>query len=462
MTDYYTNSDVEKILAVAKEWAGQEALGKLEWLISASKVHINVSGVEPEALIFNEVKNLMDINGTLAFLACSQNCDFVFDGLKLNKYRSCGDLVNIGGKLAYFARNGKGDLGELPNSLIIDRKVIGEYSNMCYHLIDVGGKPAFISDGVNGGVIYDGQVVGRSAFRIRELASIAGKLAYVNENCGPKNTCVFFDGKQIGGGYDFAWDLTEFDGELGFVAKSGNQQFAVIGGKNLPRKEKYTIMGIKNIGGLPICLTRYKGKSFVLAGGHQIGKSYPAAKSDDNLIENITDVGGKVAFTVNMYSPNITTVVLDGNEVISGEGCARDLIDVSGKLAFALSKDEITSVYLDGKKLGSYTHAGSLTNINGKLAYIANNDKEGSFVILDGQEISPKAFNYTCLTNVGGKLAYVKYEKWKEGKIVFMEKEFELPTLYELKVDDWAEHNLPEKGIAAMLEVFSSIKPINY
>ncbi len=150
-----------------------------------------------------------------------------------------GDIVDIGGKLAYqVERDGKW-------FIILNGEEIGKQYAMAIRPVYIGGKLAYqaLLDG-KWCVVYDGKE-GPLYDNVNFLTEVGGKLAYQVKKDG--KWYIIYEGEEVGKQYGYAGKITDINGELVYVASQNGKEFVVYGGKEGKRYD--AIEYLRDIGG---------------------------------------------------------------------------------------------------------------------------------------------------------------------------------------------------------------------
>lgn len=218
----------------------------------------------------------------------------------------------------------------------------------------------------------------------------------------------------LGGGIGVRWWQSRTAGEppAGEVpeAKEVSEESAVSTPVSVSVGKKYDwISGLLNVNGKLAYVAQDNNKMFVVFDGKE-GKKYAA----ENII--MININGKLAYKVVLEEEKGQFVVFDGKEG-KKYGAVSLLTDINGKLAYAANENGegfcIASygkqlIVFDGTEGKRYDFVCHPTNINGKLAYLASSEEQ-EFVVFDGKE-GKKYEEAGKPINVGGKLAYRAYE----------------------------------------------------
>lgn len=492
--EFYTSSDLETILTVAEEWSGPAPFQKLKESLSAQSFQLNpflYSESNPPSKIaasmekgdYTEIRKMKAIRDRLAFIACGINREnLLFDGGVLLSYGKAhlDDLTEIGGELAFRSTTHHRDeqmFERVESEVYWKGQLFWKGEGRTVMLIDARGIPAFIQSPRNnlGRVIWGKEMLGEGWGPM--LISCGGQPAYALSNQ------VFLGKERIGESYDEVWNLTDFNGVLGFVAKRGNHQFAVMDGKKVSHREPYQVQNLWNIGGKPTVLARKGNFYWMIQGEERKGEVYEGGncKEEGRLIlespinaEQVLDCNGKLAFTVTrfnqkqIYEPK--RVIFDGEEV--GEyRHVSDLISHCGKLAFiGEGTNKNSKVVVDGKAKWEFPDVWHLTSVGDSLAFVVGGKEQHSprYVAVDGKQTGEKHGRFFHLTNVGGKLAY----SYSDGKgdqnragVIYNLNELKFLTVYSPQIVpiaiQWGRESLPVRGQSALEQSLSKIKLTN-
>jgi hypothetical protein len=323
----------------------------------------------------------------------------VYDGKEYGgEYDKVYKPMLIGGKLVYSAYNENGS--ETVYYIVQGDKVYtdtNDYYSISYP-VDINGKIAF--EAYTGGtkaesngksiIIYDGKRYGEQYDWASEIFNVNGKLGYIaKEGLGVGKTFLVVDGKEIGKEYQHVYSPVIIDGKLAYSAykkvDSGWGYFFVYDGKEYDMHVSgggYRDISIVDVNRKPAFSSNEGNISFVYYDGKQWkpNKQRTNDASFTPVYYGIKEIGGKLAFEVGY------------------EYCCPAMGDNPSMEGF---------VYYNGKEYGlEYDSARRPFEINGKLGYIAkNNGKE--FIVVDGKIASEEYDNISFANEINGKLVYV-------------------------------------------------------
>jgi hypothetical protein len=326
-------------------------------------------------------------------------------------------------------------------------------------------------------VIYDGKALTEIYGNVGRLINIKGELAYAY------NGQVFLGREKVGESYDAVWDLTDFNGIFGFVAKKGNHQYVIMGGKKVSHKEPYQVENLWNIGGKPVIMARRGNLYWMIHGDEQKGGVYEGEshREDGRLIlngpinnEKVLDCGGKLAFIVEKLGKEIgdaeTSVIFDGEEIGKYKSHITDFIQHRGKPAFIVGSGGSETVIVGEEQKWKFPGIYHLTSIGNRLAFtVAEGREKPRYVVLDGEQIGEKHDGMSLLTDVAGKLAY-SYSDCSSSDgasygVVYDQKELSFLTVYHPQMKEvivrWGKEYLPTGGQSALEKSLSKIKLTN-
>lgn len=282
---------------------------------------------------------------------------------------------------------------------------------------------------------------------------------------------------KIGEEYSSRFPSSPFsiNGKLVFEARNGGNSFTVDGsfisansfivydGVELG-KEYESVGSPKNISGkLAYSAIKKDGKQIIIYDGKEIGKEY------DGVLD-FGEVGGKLLYIAfKSIGHGVTkNFIIFGGKVFGEENgffMPRISIDkkdyfkvVNGKLAYMANENHQNKWFIvyDGAKLGKqYDEITVPEEINGKLTYMANKNGK-NFIVYDGLEIGKEYDRADYPIEVNGKLAYFA-KKDKKTFVVFDGKE--IGNEY---VGDYFIESPKEIGgkLAYKIRLFSAIKSI--
>ena len=235
------------------------------------------------------------IGEKLAYIASQDGKSFiVYDGKEIGKeYDSVDSISGIDGKLGYTAyKDGK-------SFIVYDGKEIGEaeaYTDAT--LTDLNGKPVYIfgksyKKDYKKIIFYNGKktVVNQvPPFLAQGMASVAGKIAYIDDTRSGKQFVVY-DGKK-GKAYDYVSDITDVGGKLMYGVNNDNKQFFVYDGKEIGERNDWPSVPFIINGKLGFSGSK-NGKTFIFYDGKEIYQGY-----DDSDIYGPVTINGKSAFLI--------------------------------------------------------------------------------------------------------------------------------------------------------------------
>ncbi|MBI4980523.1 hypothetical protein HZC30_03135 [Candidatus Woesearchaeota archaeon] len=492
---FYTSSDLESILAVAEKWSGPAPLQKLKEGLSAQSFQLNSflhgeSKLPPETARmmkdgnYTDLREMKAIGKKLTFVTrhIIQNNAFenmLFDGEALINYGKVlpEDLTEIGGELAFISSTYHDSLHEREFVVYWKGEPFWRGKGLVRGLTEVGGIPAFAQNYSSPNRVIHGREVLNEGIYVVELINCRGQPAYATENQ------VFLGKEEVGEGYDEVWDLTDFNGILGFAAKKGNHQYVVMGGKKLSHKESYQVEHLWNMGGKPTILARKGNLYWMMQGEERKGGVYEGYnhREEGRLIidspinhEKVLDCGGKLAFPVTKFGKGIgdeeTTVIFDGEEVDKYKGDVREFIQHCGELAYVMWNGKIATMIVGGEQKWKYPFIRNPTSIGEKLAFVACKGKgQDSFMVLEGEQIGEKHGGICSPIDVAGKLAYGYFDRSSSDGtsygVVYDQRELSFLTVYRPQMKEvilqWGREYLPIGGQKALEHSLSKIKLTN-
>ncbi|KKS53850.1 MAG: hypothetical protein A2295_01340 [Candidatus Jacksonbacteria bacterium RIFOXYB2_FULL_44_15] len=298
---------------------------------------------------------------------------------------------------------------------------IGKKYDMAYHPIEVAGKLAYYAkQGKEEFVVYDGQEIGKEYTNIMDfsLMDIGGKLAFIAYRENWKSPVVYWGGEELGGTYDHISYLTNLNDFPVFLASNDQAQFKFIvynteevtkidrnqrieSLKEINHKIAYKIESLR---------TQADGfgfyEGYIVYDGQEIGKEY-------RNVEDFIDVNGKLCY-IARRTDNKRIVVCDGEESKPYDFIV-GLREVNNKPAFRASNEEKgvliprKFIVYDGQEIGKEYDSIEISapvEIAGKLAF----GIDGA-IVYDGKKIGKQ---YTLIfdpLNVNGKLTFVADKK---------------------------------------------------
>ncbi|MCP3685893.1 MAG: hypothetical protein GY861_24870 [bacterium] len=390
-----------------------------------------------------------DCSNTLS--QCKANL-VVFDGVEQKRYEqiNIGSLMDVGGKLAYIAGEDCGKYFQCNKTFVIYAGVEQSISNR--YLVDVGGKLAykesgdgaafiildgvdqekydFVGDGVDIGgklahiakdenekafVVFDG--VDQEKYDIVGTpVDVGGKPAYLaGEGCGSKfideceNVFIVFEGAEKKK-YDVVRDLTAVGDKLAYLAKDGCESndlhascestFVVVDGVEQKQYEVIDFSGRVDVGGKLAyeagekCDSKYISSCktvFVVYDGVELHKGKYTWAAD------LSEIGGRLAYRTGKGN-GIDVLVYDSVEKKTYDGNIEFMAEIGGRFVYVVAEETINDgdprpmskqyVVIDGKKTKEYNVVWEPVEINGKLAYIAENylvkeKKDETFLVVE-------------------------------------------------------------------------------
>lgn len=270
-------------------------------------------------------------------------------------------------------------------------------------LTDINGKLSYIyTDKDNKkGLFYDGESLGQSYVSILGFPlSIDGKLAYIGVKDG--KTIIVWDGKEYGDKYDSALFPVYAGGTLTYLARAGEdranrKQILVSNDKEVETdfdiitqlisvKEQISYLGEKD------------GKEYVVTGGRQYGPF-------DDVAWLRGDYHKVIAKVKNASS---SFYLVDGEEVgnVTKPSTLSDTFTmIDGKLGYQVQNNNKFTVMYDGKEVGlggATWGASGPYDVNGKVAYIAQNQDKSSSLVVGGEVVGPAIFDEIKKVRVSG------------------------------------------------------------
>ncbi len=362
---------------------------------------------------FDGIKQMVAINGKLAFIGTKGNKQFVVEDQKEVEYDYVQSLQDVGGKLAYIAKkSGK-------TFVVYNGNNVVETEGLAANLIAVNGKPAvqLIEKNNNQHINYDGRIfgLGKEYDSIQFPTDIGGKLVYIGSTFknGKNIARVIMEGQEISSAFDDIREIIDIDGKPVFTATE-NWKSVLIFGNKIASQQYDSIMGLYNAGGKPAFIAFNKGSSnpLVVYDGREMGPY--------DYVEGPLGYHEKVIFGV--VKSGKSFIIYDGKEFGKEYDSASSPQIVEGKLAFVAKKGQETFIVYDMSelKVNGYTPKGyTITTVGDKLAYIASKDGK-DFVIYKNSQIGPFDEVKKPLIDLGGKLAFIGIKNGKEG--IFTEK----------------------------------------
>jgi hypothetical protein len=219
---------------------------------------------------------------------------------------------------------------------------------------------------------------------------------------------------KIGGEYSAIFPSSAFsiNDKLVFEAKNEGDSFIIYDGVELGKE--YELVGSpKSINGRLAYFARRDGKSFIVYDGKEIGKEYDG-------VSDFGEVGGKLLYTAYKITGQNRVknyIIFDGKVFGEENGFFSTSISldkkdyfnvVNGKLAYMANENHQNKWFIvyDGVKLGKqYDEITIPEEINGKLTYMANKDGK-NFIVYGGEEIGKEYDRADYPIEVNGKLSY--------------------------------------------------------
>ena len=141
------------------------------------------------------------------------------------------------------------------------------------------------------------------------------------------------------------------------------------------------------------------------------GKLVYATREDNCSFSELR--GDTCGVQTKLYS---TSLYSDSEKIGEYSGLIDLIQEFQGKLLYLVRDRGIVTLYIDNKKISQYNYIHYITELDGKLVYVASRDYRcthrtcsGSFFIVkDGIESEEKFEQINFMTNIGDKLAYVK------------------------------------------------------
>jgi hypothetical protein len=350
---------------------------------------INVSAFKT----YSKISQASILDGKLVFVGTTSSSKdvIVYDGKEYGgEYDRVYKPMLIGGRLVYSAYNS----GAETIYYIIDGDKIytdtDEYYSISYP-VDIDGKLAF--EAYIGGtkaeangksiIIYDGKKYGEQYDWANEIFNANGKLGYIaKEGSGVGKTFLVIDGEEIGKEYQHVYSPVMINGKLAYIA---DDKKLVYDGQVIDEYDRfdhgYRDKSIISVNGKPAAVAVKNSEYFVYYDGKEWkpSKHRTTDKSFTPVYYGIKDLNGKLAFEVRY---EFCCPVMGDNPTMEG------------------------FVYYNGKEYGlEYDSARSPFEINGKLGYIAkSNGKE--FIIVDGKKVTGEFSNIAFAKELSGKLIY--------------------------------------------------------
>jgi hypothetical protein len=307
-----------------------------------------------------------------------------YPGFKVVKtpYVQMRNLVDVGGKLAYAAKNEDGT----------EVVVHGDYVSPAYSEVrdieEVGGTLAYEAYTAERGksfIVYNGQEVGTQYDWARDPEEVGGKLAYIAEENGRR--FVVWEGKEYGRGYKNINYIIDVGGKLAFVGQDdAGYQYAVLdgqivsGGPSLitnAGEEEGQLVYLQVIGSA-------KGNKTILKSGAQIfGTEYDSVRPTVAFFDN--PKGGK-DLTFAAVKNGEVIIVRDGSEIRTGSAEVLGPYNLKGQLAYvAKGADEKYQLFVDQKPVGEKLgHVGNVfLSEGGRIALLAGENS----ILVDGKEV---------------------------------------------------------------------------
>jgi hypothetical protein len=325
------------------------ASGSPAYLARKSGKSLLISGGSELGVEYDSVLDFASFGDSVAFVAEEGGEEFVvFDGRELERgkgYSGIANLTLVGdGNIAYIA--------------LKDGRPVAVYNEE--EVKDVSGDVAYGS-----------------------LTDVGGKLAFEVKADGKSS--VFYDGAYVGRDYSSASSPIGVNGKLAFIASSGGKDFVVYDGREKDKYDEIVSSSLKVIGGkMAFIAVKYyipavkKEKEFLVYNDKKFSGEY-----DSIIPESLSLVNGKPVFLAVEGGRKI--LVQDGAEVRTSYDSIESFASIRGYIAFAAKKGSENVVFYKGSEVGAgrgYNRIHSLTEVGGKLAFIAETDGK-SFVAVE-------------------------------------------------------------------------------
>ncbi len=390
-----------------------------EW-ITTNDISPDIKGFTPLGLEFEYADEPIYLNGKVVYTANKDGDYFVVSGNDIvsGKYKELNKKV-IGGKLAYTVLDEDNKF-----KIIYDGKTFGEEYNLTRHPrfgdisqniipIEVNNTLAYFIPRLRI-LVYDGKQINGSLYPNRLPVEVNSSLAFelIKDNFFETRT-IMYNGKEYGTQYKDAFQPTEINGKLAYIA-SNNE-------------------------------TVFRGKTFIVYDGKEIGKQYGSVSSPEEVNEKLVYTAYSTPET-GTGTNDCGFLVYEGREYgkigsTDKQNCAFKPFILNGKFCYVYARRLSESKYnytlvCNEKEIG---HLGEEINGNGyliinkKLVYsqrivIPNNglitgDNNDALVneyggkeyriIYDGKEVVRISYPYLLnnIWDVDGKLAIgiIKY-----------------------------------------------------
>src|SRR3989344_291493 len=339
------------------------------------------------------------------------------DGKKIGQYSNVYDLKNIGGHLAFRAISG--EFNNTKYRAILDGEFVGQNVYVKGDLVDLGGKLAFISEDNN--IYIDGKPMGVQSDP-KNLRAWNGELIFMSNGKIMKNNKVLNIGNDPA---DEFWIVNNklfyriqndynayvFDGKKYLLPNGG-----ILNNSNIGIGASYS--GAKPV--FVVWQDKKKKTIFDQRGVFIFGDSQPRCGWFDRIYDISTDESGAVYFLARK-GDDVKAYDEKCNIKFTGPK-PWPLGDIPSKLAIIGGKTVVkmadVTMYVDGKeykpKGNFYNDIANPVDINGKVGFIFSDSEEGymkNFIVYDGHEYGKEYANADNIFDFDGQLGYIALDK---------------------------------------------------
>lgn len=218
---------------------------------------------------YSQAYDPVGVGGKLAYVALGDpNSDIpetfiVYDGKQLTEYTDVDSPFSLDGKLGYFY------LKEGKSYTIYDGKHIGDKYFSAGNLMLVGGKLAYLAgQDFNNFVVLDGKEgkrydLGDQIIQPDMMVSVNGKLAYF-VGVPPSSVFEVFDGKEMSERYDEVIGPTAIGDELVFIGKKEDGYVLMHGNKAISLDYDEIVKNPANLNGKYTFIARRGDKYYIV------------------------------------------------------------------------------------------------------------------------------------------------------------------------------------------------------
>lgn len=391
---------------------------------------------------YKTISSYLIFGGKLAYMVKDEDKHFIVSNAKEigKEYKNVKAFSEIDDKLVYIAEtNIKKKDGYNKNVLVYDGKEIGKEYDDVSSPISVNDKLAYLAyKDKKSFVVYSGKEYGKEYDSVSYINAINGKLVYVaskealNEaNNYQDRYFVFYDGKEVGGGYSQVQPLMK---EIGtklsyeFFGNDNKKDGVVIGGKEIINgpSNLHLYKQIDNKIAYPAYKNDSKGMRYVMTyDGVETGNLY-------EQIDDLIEIKNKLAFVAKKNGKYF--LVYDGKEISKGYDKISAIFEVANKLTYLAEEEGRQFIVSGGEEIkNNYDMITDVMTIDDKIVYRAFKDRK-TFVVYDGMEMNREDGNIPSgLIKVNNKLFYVM---WKGKERIMMYGGHEIGKEYDTVVYD--------------------------